>query len=155
VPSIHFRTTIDARPDAVFEALATQEGLAGNWTDQLDVPEQEGGIARFGFGPDRARTLELRIDDLDPGRAVTWTPVGGFPGWLGTSITWRLAPADDGGTIVQFRHSGWPDEAADGEMAMCGYTWAMIIDRLSAQVVRGERAPYFTSTAPLPRWQRT
>ena len=36
-------------------------------------------------------------------------------------------------------------------MAMCGYTWAMIIDRLSAQAARGERAPYFTASAPLPR----
>jgi len=26
---------------------------------------------------------------------------------------------------VKFEHGGWPDHAADGEMAMCGYTWAM------------------------------
>ena len=43
-----------------------------------------------------------------------------------------------------------PKQAADGEMAMCGYTWAMIIDRLGNQVARGERAPYFTADAPLP-----
>jgi hypothetical protein len=40
---------------------------------------------------------------------------------------------------------------ADGEMARCGYTWAMIIDRLAGQVGRRERAPYFTAGAPLPR----
>jgi hypothetical protein len=34
---------------------------------------------------------------------------------------------------------------------LCGYTWALIIDRLAAQVARGERAPYFTAGAPLPR----
>lgn len=34
---------------------------------------------------------------------------------------------------------------------MCGYTWAMIIDRLAAQAARGERTPYFTADAPLPR----
>jgi uncharacterized protein YndB with AHSA1/START domain len=51
MPAIHFRTTVDAPPAEVFAALATQDGLAGNWTDQLEVPEQEGGVARFGFGP--------------------------------------------------------------------------------------------------------
>jgi hypothetical protein len=26
--------------------------------------------------------------------------------------------------VVHFTHRGWPDQAADDEMAMCGYTWA-------------------------------
>ena len=98
MPAIHFRTTVDAQPEAVYDALATQEGLAGNWTDQLEVPEETGGVARFGFGPDWAKTLELRVDALEPGRHVEWTPVGGFPGWIGTAIRWDLEPADDGGT---------------------------------------------------------
>jgi uncharacterized protein YndB with AHSA1/START domain len=151
MPAIHFRTTIDADPETVYDALATEEGLAGNWTDQLDVPAETGGVARFGFGPDWAKTLELRIDALEPARRVEWTPVGGFPGWLGTSIAWRLEPAEEAGTTVHFEHTGWQDEQADGEMAMCGYTWAMIIERLAVQASRGERAPYFTADAPLPR----
>ena len=151
MPDIRFRTTVDAPPDAVYEALATQEGLAGNWTDQLEVPDEAGAVARFGFGPDWAKTLEVRIDALEPGRRVVWTPVGGFPGWIGTAIEWRLEPADHGGTVVHFAHTGWPDADADGEMAMCGYTWAMIIDRLHGQVARGERAPYFAAGVPLPR----
>lgn len=150
MPAIHFRTTIDAAPEAVFEALSTRDGLAGNWTDQLDVPEQAGEVARFGFGPGWAKTLELRVDALEPARRIDWTPVGGFDGWIGTAISWRLEPAGDGATTVHFSHGGWPDAAADGEMAMCGYTWAMIIDRLRAQVAHGERAPYFTADAPLP-----
>jgi uncharacterized protein YndB with AHSA1/START domain len=151
MPSIQFSTTVDAPPDAVYEALATREGLAGHWTDQLDVPEQEGGTARFGFGPDWAQTLELRIDELDRGRAVVWTPIGGFPGWVGTSIAWRLEPGEDGGTVLHFSHTGWPEAEAGGEMARCGYTWAMIIDRLRAQLATGTRAPYFAAAAPLPR----
>ena len=151
MPAIHFRTTVDADPEAVYDALTTEQGLAGNWTDQLEVPQQTGEVARFGFGPDWAKTLELRIDALDPGRRVEWTPVGGFPGWVGTSITWDLAPADDGGTVVQFAHSGWQDEQSDGEMAMCGYTWAMIIERMSAQAAGAAHEPYFTAGAPLPR----
>ena len=35
MPAIHFRRTVDAPPESVYEALATQEGLAGNWTDQI------------------------------------------------------------------------------------------------------------------------
>jgi uncharacterized protein YndB with AHSA1/START domain len=151
MPSIHFRTTVDAPPEQVYAALATHEGLAGNWTDQLEVPEETGAVARFGFGPDWAKTLELRIDKLEPGRRVEWTPVGGFPGWIGTSIAWELEPTEGDATIVHFTHDGWPEEAADGEMAMCGYTWAMIIERLGGQVARGERGPYFTAGGPLPQ----
>ena len=92
----------------------------------------------------------MRIEKLEPARRVEWTPVGGFPGWIGTSISWRLESAEDGRTVVHFEHGGWPDQAAESEMAMCGYTWAMIIDRLGNQVARGERAPYFTADAPLP-----
>ena len=151
MPSIHFSTTVDAPPEAVYEALTTADGLAGHWTDQLEVPEQERGAARFGFGPGWAQTLELRVDELEPGRSVVWTPTGGFPGWVGTSIRWRLEPGEDGGTVLSFRHTGWPEAQADGEMARCGYTWAMIIDRLRAQLATGTRAPYFAAAKPLPR----
>jgi hypothetical protein len=54
---------------------------------------------------------------------------------------------------IHFRTTvdGSPDDvyhaSADGEIAMCGYTWALIIDRLDAQVGRGERAPYFSLSA--------
>jgi uncharacterized protein YndB with AHSA1/START domain len=75
MPDIRFRTTIAAPPEAVYEALATQDGLAGHWTDQLDVREEAGAIARFGFGPGWHMTREVRIDALEPGRRVVWTPV--------------------------------------------------------------------------------
>ena len=42
-------------------------------------------------------------------------------------------------------------EPLRSEVLVCGYTWAMIIDRLAAQVGRGERAPYLIAGAPLPR----
>jgi len=81
------------------------------------VPDRAGAVARFGFGPDWANTLWLRIDALETARRVAWTPVGGFPGWVGTAITWELEAAEDGGTVIHFTHAGWPDDAADGEMA--------------------------------------
>ena len=37
MPSIHFRTTVDAPPEDVYAALATQEGLAGNWRPSPNV----------------------------------------------------------------------------------------------------------------------
>lgn len=62
----------------------------------------------------------------------------------GPGLGWRLVSAS-----AQIA-GGWPDQEADGEMAMCGYTWAMIINRLGDQVARGQRAPYFTVGEPLP-----
>ena len=57
---------------------------------------------------------------------------------------WELEPAEGGGTVVHFTHAGWPAAEERHEMASCGYTWAMIIGRLTEQVARGERAPYFS-----------
>ena len=82
-----------------------QEGPAGNWTDQLEVPEETGAVARFDFGPDWAKTLEVRIDKLEPARRVEWTPVGGFPGWIGTSISWDLEASEDGRRSIRSRPS--------------------------------------------------
>ena len=140
-------------PRRTTSTLRWPRGTASRATGPISSrsPTRPAAYAKFGFGPDWAKTLELRVDALEPDRRVEWTPVGGFEGWIGTAITWRLEPTDDGATIIHFTHGGWPEEAADGEMAMCGYTWAMIIDRLSRQVADGNRAPYFNAGTPLPR----
>jgi len=77
MPAIHFRTTVDADPDRVHEALATQDGLAGNWTDQLEVPEQTGEpgraverrepqpVDRDGREPDQSHAQRLMVEDRD------------------------------------------------------------------------------------------
>jgi hypothetical protein len=52
---------------------------------------------------------------------------------------------------VRFTHRGWPDAAAGGEMAMCGYTLGDD-PRPTGRAGRARRTrPYFVADARLPR----
>ncbi len=65
MPDIHHETTIASDPDALFEGLSTQEGLAAFWTDQTEARAEVGSIATFAFGPNRETVFEMRIEALD------------------------------------------------------------------------------------------
>jgi hypothetical protein len=130
MPAIHFRTTVDAEPERVYDASRPRRASPATGPTSSRCPGKRAPSPAWASaltGPRRWRCAST--SSSRPG-ACRWTPVGGFHGWIGTSITWRLEPADGGRTVVNFEHGGWPKQAADGEMAMCGYTWAMIIDRL-------------------------
>lgn len=96
----------------------------------------------------RSTRRRLAIDVLEPARRVEWKLVGEFP--AGTARRSRGArAADDGRTVVNFEHGGWPDRGAADGIATCSHTWAMIIDRLGSRSPAA-RAPYFKAEAPLP-----
>ena len=122
---------IAAPPEVVF-AYFTDPGRMVEWmgVGALLDPRPGGALRIDANGRD---VVVGEYVELDPPRRLVFT--------------WGF----DGGTVVHFEHAGWQDEQAHGEMAMCGYTWAMIIDRLAAQASTGERAPYFRAGAPLPR----
>lgn len=131
---------IDADADKIYEALSTSGGLASFWTADSHAEPKVGTVARFGFhGP----TLELKVDELKPGKLVKWSSVGGFDEWKGTTITWEIVAAKDGGNEVRFNHAGWPSDLSPGELASVNYTWARIVGRLKRYAETGEPAPFF------------
>src|SRR2546430_17128692 len=84
----------DADEGKIYEALSTSKGLASFWTADSHAEPKVGTTARFGFhGP----VLEMRVDELEPGKRVRGATEDGFPAWKGTTGTWALKPAKDGG----------------------------------------------------------
>jgi uncharacterized protein YndB with AHSA1/START domain len=132
-------TSVAADPATVREALTTSEGLAGFWTDQVRANPDVGSEAWFGFGPGAAVQFRFEVatiaDDL-----VEWRCTGGPDEWVGTTVRWRLRPADSG-TSVRFEHVGW--RSTDGELAGCSYVWAQVLARLDRYVATGDADPYF------------
>jgi uncharacterized protein YndB with AHSA1/START domain len=131
---------VDADADKIFEALSTSRGLASFWTADSHAEPKVGTTATFGFhGP----KLELKVDELKPGKLVKWSAAGGFDEWKGTTISWEIVPGKDGGNEVRFDHAGWPKELPPSELASVNYTWGRIVGRLKKHAETGETVPFF------------
>jgi uncharacterized protein YndB with AHSA1/START domain len=138
-PLMH-SVTIDAKPEEIYRAISTGEGLASFWTSDSQAEPKVGSIARFGFG---GPELEMRVDELEPGKLVRWSTHAGFPGWDGTMITWEIVPSPNGGQEVRFSHAGWPAEMPQAELASVNYTWGRVAGRLKKYAETGKPAPFF------------
>ena len=138
-PLMHL-VTIDGDADRIYEALSTTEGLASFWTADSHAEPKVGSIAKFGFhGP----VLEMRVDELAPGKRVRWSTNCGFPEWNGTTVTWDIRQAKDGAHEVLFNHDGWPDALPPSDLASVNYTWGRVVGRLKDYVESGKPVPYF------------
>lgn len=123
--SIFHRLLIKAPAAKVYEALTTQEGLAGWWTPETTAKPETGSVARFAFGPDYFK--EMRIEELEPASRVKWTCIKGYEDWLGTEITFELQPHEKG-TVLLFHHDGWKEYTP--EYASCSNDWALFLRSL-------------------------
>jgi uncharacterized protein YndB with AHSA1/START domain len=131
---------IQASPEKVYAALATQAGLCGWWTADTKVDEKIGGTAEFGFEK-RGMVFRMNIEKLDPGKRVVWTCHGDHPEWNGTVLTWELTP-EDVGTALRFTHSKW--KTISDFCASCNSTWGELMFRLK---------DYVEGKNPGPHWQ--
>ncbi len=139
-PLMH-TVTIASDPGKIYEAISTGKGLASFWTKDSHAEPRVGSTAKFGFG---SAKLELKVAALKPGKLVRWSDAGGFPGWEGTTITWEIVSAKDGGHDVRFSHAGWPEALPPSELASVNYTWGRVVGRLKKHVETGESVPYFS-----------
>ena len=130
---------IQAKPEAVYAALATQTGLRGWWTADATSEEKAGSEAVFGFDR-RATIFRMHIERLERAKSVMWSCHGDQPEWNGTTLTWELAP-NNGGTTVRFVHHGWRE--ATELYAICNSSWGELMHRLKN---------YSEGRNPGPRW---
>lgn len=125
---------------ALYGALSTQEGLAGWWTRTCSADASVGGEARFSFRRGEV-VFSMRIDALDPNRAVRWTCVENrsMPGWEGTTVSFTLTPKEDGETEISFVHDGWVEETEWFEHTSDG--WDYFLKSLKDYVETGTGSP--------------
>jgi len=121
---IALAVSVNAPAERITDALATTEGLASFWTTDSRAEPRIGSVARFGFG---GPELQMRIDQLDPGRRIAWTCLTDFP----------MPPGH------------WPAPITQAELAATAYTWALVLTALRGYAETGTPQPVFT-TAPHP-----
>lgn len=140
VDIIH-RIGIKAPAARVYAAVATLEGLAQWWTEEVIGSEQVGGRITFSFHSPNGElkgAMVMEVQQLSPDQAVRWRCVVGPSEWVGTEVTFELSQGDDQ-TIVIFGHRHWR-EAVDFT-AHCSMKWAIFLLSLRAYVETGTGQP--------------
>jgi uncharacterized protein YndB with AHSA1/START domain len=132
---------IAAPPEAVYQAVSTQKGLASFWTSDCDAQAEIGSVARFGF-PQSPVDQKMWVEALEPGRRVAWRALGDFPNWEGTTLSWEMEPAE-AGTRITFRHGGWADDYAEREWAIVNWVWGQVVACLKSYTESGEPQAFF------------
>ncbi len=126
--------------DAVYEALATREGLAAWWTSNTKGDSKVGGRLEFSFTAGGAEIGSIAMQVLEPHRAelVRWQVVAGPEEWIGTTIGFELRQDGDYCTVL-FKHQGWKEPVEF--MHRCSTKWAMFLMSLKSLVETGEGLP--------------
>jgi uncharacterized protein YndB with AHSA1/START domain len=135
--SIFHRLLIETPAEKLYEAITTQEGLAGWWTTETTAKPEVGNVMRFAFGPDYFK--EIRVEELKPYSKVKWRCLKGFEDWVGTTLTFELIPHAKG-TVLLFHHDGWA--AYTPEFASCSFDWALFFRSLKLLCETGKGSPY-------------
>jgi uncharacterized protein YndB with AHSA1/START domain len=125
------RVGIDAKPDKVFDALTTIEGLRGWWSGTAAGSAAKGGLTNYGF-------CDMQVIDAEPSKLVHWRCTGGPDEWLDTEVTFRL-DWKNGQTFVVFKHANWKEPVEF--MHHCSTKWATFLLSLRDLVEKADGHP--------------
>ena len=140
VEDIKHTITIKAAPGKVYQAITTQEGLAGWWTECTAKPEL-GFVNVFKFNGQGV--TKMKVITLVADKTVEWKCVDGWEEWIGTEISFNLAEKDNA-TTVHFAHKGWKEKNDD--YVLCYKDWGLFMKSLKALCETGKGMPFNKET---------
>ena len=135
---IRHRVGINAPVPAVYEALATAEGLSRWWTTNVEGRSQVGDMLIFRFGRPEPSAI-MAVTDLVPQRRVVWRCVEGPDDWRDTTLTFEIKPNGDE-TVVLFTHGGWREPVEF--FHHCSTAWGYYLLSLKHAVEGGPATPW-------------
>ena len=121
----------------VYDAITTQQGLAGWWTTGVTAKQEVNSIASFRFLPDYYN--EMKVTKLENDKRVEWLCLEGDPQWIDTKIIFSIEPEKDS-INLRFSHIGWK-EATDF-YAVCNYHWGLYLKSLKTYIETGKGNPH-------------
>jgi len=136
--TIRHRVGTAADPSAVYQRLATEDGLRRWWTQDVRGRSAVGDRVSFHFGaPDRFAVME--VCELSADQRVVWRCVEGPEEWIDTHFTFELH-RDGDETIVLFTNDGWREPVEF--MHHCSTKWASYLISLKHDVETGAGRPF-------------
>jgi uncharacterized protein YndB with AHSA1/START domain len=137
---IHHEIKIRSTPDEVFRALTTTDGLKSWHTAHVEGDGSVGNVWKLEFTG--RPTFLWEVTEHIPPKRVAWKCVEG-PGDSGrTSASFDLSSMEDGRTLVEFVHSGWP--GTHGNYRKCNTYWGILLHHLKQYVETGASSPFFS-----------
>lgn len=139
MPEIQHQIKVSAPADQVFAALSTLAGVQGWHTPDAEGTGEVGSewVFRFADHPEFA----WEIVTSEPSSSVGWRCTRGPGDSVGTTATFTLTPAEDGRTLVEHVHAGWP--GTHGNFRKCNTTWGVLLHHLRDYLETNRPAPAF------------
>ncbi len=138
---ITHRIGIKAPAAQIYQALATLDGLASWWTEDVRGSTQPGGSLEFCFHTPSGELLGrmvMQVQKAQPPVALQWLCTEGPQEWLGTNIGFELTEQDQQTTVV-FGHRNWREPSETS--AHCSMKWATFLLSLKALLETGVGRP--------------
>lgn len=137
---ILLQVPLQAKPAEVYRALTEQSGLSSWWTDNVRAKAEQGSEAVFTFEGGMVE-MKMKVAELDAPDRVAWQVLDPAPPeWEGTTITFDISEAEDGGSSLLFGHRGWKSTA--GSYPSINYNWAYYLTSLKDYLEKGEGFPF-------------
>jgi Activator of Hsp90 ATPase homolog 1-like protein len=138
--TILLRVPVDAEPKALYDAVASTQGVNGWWSNHTHGPDGVGSTMKVAF-PDAPMTFDFEVAEDVPDTRIRWHCLAGPPEWVGTDLAFDVQTDDDGQTSVLFTHDGW--QTTEESFPFIAYSWAQILPRLKQLAEEGRAQPYF------------
>jgi len=135
---------LNVSSEKVFDALTQEAHLKLWWTPDCKAECVVGGTANFEFNP-YGDYCNMKVSKLEEYKLVEWECVESTmmktKDWVGTTIRFELSSTDQGGTNLEFTHSGWPGETDCYKACVDG--WAHFLGKsLKAYLETGKGQPF-------------
>lgn len=121
--------------ETVWQAISSDDGLAGWLAETATVDLRPGGDGVVGFAGGHQR--RLRVEGVEDGTSIAfrWAPAA-MPD-AETRVELRLEDAADGSTRIIVSETGFPtaDGRGAGRMAAAAWAWEAVLVTLSALLV--------------------
>jgi uncharacterized protein YndB with AHSA1/START domain len=144
----HIDCEFNAPPAKVFESVATQEGIAGWWTQLCQVSKKAGEKAFFLF-PQSDFYAVMKIAERHPPERLEWecedckhpdaSGLKNLHDWAGTRVIFEIKPAGGGKSKLHFTHAGLLGVASG---PVCADIWTFFLNKsLRAYLETGTGEP--------------
>jgi uncharacterized protein YndB with AHSA1/START domain len=131
----------------VYEAISTQQGVAGWWTQEVEMDTRVGGVMTVRFDGGTYVTMKIRAatdnQEVMWGCTSQYFKIKGTPRtdeWVGTTIRFHLEDGGDGTTTLIFTHEGLTSALYCYQECVAG--WDYFLASLKSYLEERKGTPY-------------
>lgn len=134
------RIFINSKPEKVFNAITTEEGLKGWWTSDVKV-NVEKKMYIFGFN-NHSILFKMNTTKEIQNEYVEWRCTGEIEEWKNTRLIFEIFQNDSNSTELKFTHADW--DKTDDIFSKCNTDWGHLMYYLK-DLAEGKNGSAFMS----------